>query len=312
MPKKNINLPSINEIDFQIDSLPEKKLTSAEKESIYKRIEYLESRNRKLRESNIELESKYIEVEKLAKKYNDEISKRNQSYIKLKEMFDFITKLGYKNKEKKDYYKLLNLWLLKKRQSETKDIDFLKNKVSDLEKKNLFLSNKNSKLENENNEALNNLEKLKHEYNSKKQMFIEQEKKLSEIKKKAINSLTGYQTVKEMSKGTEKRYKEVLARNSFLEEKTKEHFILLKQLREQLIEERSCFYKEMENIKKKNEEKIKSLVEQNTNSELELRSRIKILQTDLERQKKIFKEKERREKEVFSNINEKLKFLIEQ
>jgi hypothetical protein len=312
MSKPNLDLPSIEDIEFEIRELPPKNVTSVEKQALQKRFDFLEKKNKELSETNRILDERIYEMEGIISKFKKELEEKEQLYKRLKRIFDFVTNVSQRDRKQKEYYKLLNLWLMKKKFSDKKDYPKLKQKLTAIENENKHLEVSNKKLQEEYKKVSNILEKIRSEFDAKKNFFEEQDKKVKEIKKKAIQSLTNYQVMKEKNEEIEKRYKEVLARNSFLEEKTREHMTLLKQLKERLLEERTSTTEDIEMIKKQYEDKIKQLIEQNNNTEIALRSQIKILKAQLERQKHILKEKDRREKEIISNVSEKLKFLIQE
>ncbi len=312
MTKPNLDLPAVDEIDFEVRELPKKEIKGVERMALEKRFNFLENRNNEVKEENLILENKIYEMEKVISKFRKEVDQKEQLYKRLKRIFDFITKVNYNDRKKKEYYKLLNLWLLKKRNTEIKDLPEIKQKIAQLEGKNKNLLEVNEGLEEELKQVSGSLLNLKSEFDSKKEYFNEQDKKVYEIKKKAIRSLTNYQAIKEKSEQIEQRYKEVLVRNSLLEGKTKEHLTLLKQLKDRLLSERNSFSEQIEHLKKEHEKRVKTLIEQNTNTELGLRAQIKVLETKLDRQKKILKSKEMRDKEILSTINEKLKYLVEE
>ena len=60
----------------------------------------------------------------------------------------------------------------------------------------------------------------------------------------------------------------------------------------------------------KPDKKTKKLIEENTKSELELRARVKMLTSKVERQQKVLKQKENMERDIIANLKDRFEALI--
>jgi hypothetical protein len=189
--------------------------------------------------------------------------------------------------------------------------------IDSLKKRNLVLQEINEKLDKENkfmteklDEMSSSFLKAEMELKSKKKLFEDQENKMKEIKKKSIENLTLFQTMKEKSEKLEKINRSLTERNSLLEKKTKEHLDLLKNLKQELDYKSADVQEELDKEKEKYDKKLKDAIENSTKREIELRAYVKTLKEQLESLKNLVKEKEVKEKQLLSTINSNFRSLI--
>jgi len=278
--------------------------------TIQKQYFYFENKIREVSKTNSYLRNYMGKMDEVISNLKTSIIKKDQLNNRLTEVLEFITRRKLKESKKGEFYKSQYLDSIGKGKPSIEDFSRIKTEQVAQDKKYQILLENNMLLEGKLKEVTEALIKLQQEFDSKQNLFNEREEKIKEMKKKSIYNLTDHEALKEKSDKIEKMYKEATERNEILEQKTKDHLVLLKELKDRLADREATFEERIETIKKENETKVKILIEQNTKTELELRAQIKMLKAQIERQQTVLKEKERREKEIISNLNMKFSSLL--